>query len=359
MKIFSSKQITPMEMARELESNPEARDTFRSIFDNPSGFIANMPEQMRSEELIIRAFSLYFEAWLLYDPDLEKLTNSEAQNIAYIIGEKDFKAMQHKTKDAKPYLEKIFPRQTDKDNAVKLVSPEESEKITKNLEPGKFDKKEYIDHILDLYSQKQISKSQMEAMLTEAKSNTKIFKTASGKQFKISKKQWRQIGEKHGWITSQHLDNVKTLDKLTDRELTRAIRDAIIAEEDAIKQYETVADSTDSPKAKEVLQDIADEEKVHVGELQELLKGILKDEQKFLDEGAKEVKTAGASQRLLEQAFWMALEYMGRKRSSPEETASLVARQMGMDEGTKKQLEQSLIKHKEMPREGLPQAYQR
>jgi rubrerythrin len=92
---------------------------------------------------------------------------------------------------------------------------------------------------------------------------------------------------------SQVLDNVKELDPLTERELTRAIRDAIIAEEGAINQYETVADSTDYEKAKEVLQSIADEEKVHVGELQALLDEILPDESEKLEEGEDEVKTAG------------------------------------------------------------------
>jgi rubrerythrin len=89
---------------------------------------------------------------------------------------------------------------------------------------------------------------------------------------------------------AQELQVVKTPDKLTDRELTRAIRDAIIAEEGAVKQYETIVDATDNIKTKEVLQDIANEEKVHVGELQKLLSDLLKDEQGFLDDGAKEVK---------------------------------------------------------------------
>lgn len=89
---------------------------------------------------------------------------------------------------------------------------------------------------------------------------------------------------------AQHLDNVETMETLTDRELTRAIRDAIIAEEDAIKQYETVVDSTDNETVKKTLQEIADEEKVHVGELQKLLSILLPDEQELLDEGASEVE---------------------------------------------------------------------
>ena len=90
--------------------------------------------------------------------------------------------------------------------------------------------------------------------------------------------------------SAQELENVKTLEPLNDRELTRALRDAIIAEEGAINQYETIADSTDNEKVKEVLNDIAGEEKVHVGELQALLKTLLPDEQGFLDDGADEVK---------------------------------------------------------------------
>jgi len=90
--------------------------------------------------------------------------------------------------------------------------------------------------------------------------------------------------------TAQHLLNVKTLESLTERELSRAIRDAIIAEEGAINQYETVVDSTDNEKVKAVLQEIANEERVHVGELQKLLNDMLSDEQGLLDEGAGEVE---------------------------------------------------------------------
>ena len=90
--------------------------------------------------------------------------------------------------------------------------------------------------------------------------------------------------------TAQNLEIVKTPEKFTDRELTRALRDAIIAEEGAIKQYETVVDATDNDMAKKVLQSIADEERIHVGELQKLLTLLLSDEQEKLDDGAKEVE---------------------------------------------------------------------
>ena len=90
--------------------------------------------------------------------------------------------------------------------------------------------------------------------------------------------------------SAQNLEIVKTPEKFTDRELLRAIRDAIIAEEGAIKQYESAADATDNEKVKEVLNDISNEEKVHVGELQKLLKDLDPDEEKSLEDGEEEVE---------------------------------------------------------------------
>ena len=77
--------------------------------------------------------------------------------------------------------------------------------------------------------------------------------------------------------------------KLTKRELTRAVRLMLAAEEEATHLYEAVADATDDPLAKEVLQDIADEERVHAGEFQRLLSILLPDEDKWLADGAAEV----------------------------------------------------------------------
>lgn len=95
-----------------------------------------------------------------------------------------------------------------------------------------------------------------------------------------------------GAKVSEDLGNVKTLEKLDRREVTRALREAIISEEQAINQYETIADSTGDSQIRDVVQDIANEEKVHVGELQGLLVKLLDDEQEFLDEGSSEVNTA-------------------------------------------------------------------
>lgn len=78
--------------------------------------------------------------------------------------------------------------------------------------------------------------------------------------------------------------------KLTDRELGRAIRLALAAEEEAIHLYEALADAADDPLATEVLQDVADEERVHAGEFQELLRRLLPDENRRLEEGTQEVR---------------------------------------------------------------------
>lgn len=77
--------------------------------------------------------------------------------------------------------------------------------------------------------------------------------------------------------------------ELTDRELARTIRLSIAAEEEATHLYEALADATSNQAAKIVLQDIADEEKVHKGEFQRLLTILESDEEKWMAEGKAEV----------------------------------------------------------------------
>jgi rubrerythrin len=77
--------------------------------------------------------------------------------------------------------------------------------------------------------------------------------------------------------------------KMTERELIRALRLALAAEEDAISLYEAIVDTADNDLAEKVLQSIADEERVHVGELQRLIGIILSDEDERLADGAEEV----------------------------------------------------------------------
>ncbi len=60
--------------------------------------------------------------------------------------------------------------------------------------------------------------------------------------------------------------------KMNLRELTRAIRLSLTAEQEAVHLYEALADASDNELAKAVLQEIANEERVHAGEFLRLLK---------------------------------------------------------------------------------------
>ncbi len=78
--------------------------------------------------------------------------------------------------------------------------------------------------------------------------------------------------------------------KLTDEELIRAIRFMIAAEYEAIQLYQQTAESTDNKLAREVLLDIADEEKEHAGEFLRLLRELDPKEEEFYKEGYEEVE---------------------------------------------------------------------
>ncbi len=72
--------------------------------------------------------------------------------------------------------------------------------------------------------------------------------------------------------------------------VAQAIRLAIIGELDAINLYLQLAEVISDGRIKEVLKDIAEEEKVHVGELLEVLKMIDEEQVKALAKGREEVK---------------------------------------------------------------------
>jgi rubrerythrin len=78
--------------------------------------------------------------------------------------------------------------------------------------------------------------------------------------------------------------------KLTKSELIIAIRFLVAAEYEAVQMYIQLAESIDNKLAAEVLEDIANEERVHAGEFLRLLKELAPDEEKFYAEGAKEVE---------------------------------------------------------------------
>jgi rubrerythrin len=77
--------------------------------------------------------------------------------------------------------------------------------------------------------------------------------------------------------------------KLTKQELIRAIRLDIAAEHEAIHLYMAHAEAIDDPLAKEVLIDIANEEREHVGEFMRLLEILTGDEEQWIAQGRAEV----------------------------------------------------------------------
>lgn len=88
-------------------------------------------------------------------------------------------------------------------------------------------------------------------------------------------------------ISKVPVDLVKVKKEEIDREVLRV---AIIAELDAINLYEQLAQTTDKKDIKDVLLDIAREEKTHVGELQALLLKVDEEQALELERGKKEVE---------------------------------------------------------------------
>jgi len=78
-------------------------------------------------------------------------------------------------------------------------------------------------------------------------------------------------------------------DTLTKREIISALRMALCAEEEAIHLYDMIAEFVNDEDVKKIMTDIADEEQIHVGEIQKLLKEKSDDETEMLDKGEGEV----------------------------------------------------------------------
>jgi len=79
--------------------------------------------------------------------------------------------------------------------------------------------------------------------------------------------------------------------KVAKKDLNKEIlRAAIIAELDAINLYEQMAALTDDKDIKNVLLDIAREEKTHVGEFQTMLLRLDAEQVKEMEHAKKEIK---------------------------------------------------------------------
>ncbi len=78
--------------------------------------------------------------------------------------------------------------------------------------------------------------------------------------------------------------------KLTRAELVRALRFVVAAEYEAVQMYMQLAESIDNNLAVRVLEDVANEERVHAGEFLRVLRELAPDEEAFYAEGAREVE---------------------------------------------------------------------
>lgn len=76
---------------------------------------------------------------------------------------------------------------------------------------------------------------------------------------------------------------------MSNDELAQALRVDMAGELEAIIGYEAHAMSTNDDRAKKVLYHIADEERKHVGELQQLLYILSPKEAQFIEEGKQEI----------------------------------------------------------------------
>ncbi len=81
----------------------------------------------------------------------------------------------------------------------------------------------------------------------------------------------------------------ETKKQLSNEELMQALRVDIAGELEAIIGYEAHAMATNDTRAKKVLQHIADEEKQHVGELQQLLDILNPQEAQNIQKGRQSV----------------------------------------------------------------------
>jgi rubrerythrin len=77
--------------------------------------------------------------------------------------------------------------------------------------------------------------------------------------------------------------------RLSTSETVRALRLDLTAEEDAIATYTAHAEATGNALVRKTLLSIADEERVHAGELQELIRRLAPEEEKHLQAGSREV----------------------------------------------------------------------
>ena len=95
--------------------------------------------------------------------------------------------------------------------------------------------------------------------------------------------------------------------EINEDELVRALRLDIAAEEEAVTLYTAQADATRNPIARRILNNIAEEEIVHIGEFNRLIEMISKPETKLQMQGQKEVDEMVTNFSIDEVSKWLNL----------------------------------------------------
>lgn len=76
--------------------------------------------------------------------------------------------------------------------------------------------------------------------------------------------------------------------KMTRAELVRAIRQNVAAEHEATHLYTAIADATDNQVAQKVLREVANDERVHIGNFTRLIEMLDGTEGIYLEKGSQE-----------------------------------------------------------------------
>lgn len=93
-----------------------------------------------------------------------------------------------------------------------------------------------------------------------------------------------------------------------DFELENYLRGLINGEYEAIASYEQFEQFTKNKQVKSTLQDIANEERTHVGELEALYADLFPNKQKYVDDGIKEFNENKIAKELMKIAAYMDFE---------------------------------------------------
>lgn len=86
------------------------------------------------------------------------------------------------------------------------------------------------------------------------------------------------------------LKSILSIPNLNREETIRAIRVSIKAEIDAVHLYDMIAEATEDERVAEIMRDVAQEERVHIGEFLKLLGEVYPEEISDYNRGAEEAE---------------------------------------------------------------------